>query len=244
MGFLWDGFMRALDLLAHPDGDLLSIIRVTLELALWSTLLALAIGVPVGLTLGLGRFRGRRALLTFANAGLGLPPVVVGLVVSLLVFRSGPLGGLGLLYTVRGMVLGQVLLSAPLVIALVAAAADALSDGLLAQARALGASRAQVAAFAVREARAGVVVAAIAALGSSLSEVGAVVLIGGNIELQTRTAAGAILTSVSSGRYAQGIAVGIVLLGLVLLLAAGLTLVQHGGGRTRVTGRSLALGGR
>lgn len=238
-----DGLRAALRLLLHPDADLLSILRVTLELAVWSSLAALALGVPAGFALGLGRSRGRRLLLALVNGGLGLPPVVVGLVVALLLLRDGPLGSLHLIYTVPGMVLAQVVLSLPLVVSLVAAAADGIDAGLLAQARALGASRAQLLVFAVREARVGVLVAAIAAVGSALSEVGAVVLVGGNIDLQTRTAAGAVLTSVSAGRYAEGIAVGVLLLGLVLLLAAGLTLIQHGTGAA-ARRHSLALGGR
>jgi tungstate transport system permease protein len=242
MHFLLQGLRQAFDLLAHPDADLRSIFKVTLELAMASTLIALLLGVPAGLGLGLGRFRGRRLLLAVVNTGLGLPPVVVGLVVALLLFRNGPAGSLRLLYTVRGMIVAQVVLSLPLVTSLVSAAATGVDAGLLAQARALGASGRQVAALAAREARVGVIVAAIAALGSALSEVGAVVLVGGNIDLQTRTAAGAILTSVSAGRFGEGIAIGILLLGLVFLLAAGLTVAQHGtGGGAR---RSLALGGR
>ena len=242
MGFLLDGLRDAVDLLAHPTPDLRSIVQVTLGMAVTSTAVAMLLGVPAGLSLGLGRFPGRRLLLAAVNAGLGLPPVVVGLVVALLLLRSGPLGNWNLIYTVRGMIIAQVVLGLPVVVSLVASAAGAVDPALLAQARALGASGRAVAALVAREARAGVVVAAIAAMGSALSEVGAVVLVGGNIDLQTRTAAGAILTSISAGRYAEGIAVGILLLGMVFLLAAGLTFMQVGS----ATGarRSLALGGR
>ena len=242
MSFLWDGVTGALHLIAHPDAELRSIVSVTLQLGVASTVLAMALGVPLGVLLGLGRFRGRRLLLALANGGLGLPPVVVGLVVALLLFNQGPLGGLHLIYTIRGMVLAQLVLSLPLVVALVASAVEALDAGLLAQARALGAGRVQLAAFAVRESRTGVV-AAIAALGSALSEVGAVVVVGGNINLQTRTAAGAVLNALGEGEYAQGIAVGLLLLGIVLVLAGGLTLAQYGrpGDARRA---SLAVGGR
>ena len=242
MTFLLNGLRQAVELLTHPTADLVSIIQVTLLLTVASTAIALVLGVPAGLGLGLGRFPGRRLLLAVVNAGLGLPPVVVGLVVALLLLRNGPLGSWNLLYTVRGMILAQVVLGLPVVVSLVASAAGAVEAGLLAQARALGASRTDVAVLVGREARAGVAVAAIAAMGSALSEVGAVVLVGGNIDLQTRTAAGAILTSISAGRYAEGIAVGILLLGMVFLLAAALTLVQVGGGSA--ARRSLAFGGR
>jgi tungstate transport system permease protein len=225
--FLWDGIRQAVDLLVNRDHDVLVIVGVTLRLALWSTLLSLAIGLPLGLALGLGRFRGRRPALALANAGLGLPPVVVGLVVALLLFRGAPLGGLNLLYTLNGVILAQTLLALPLVAALTAAAVQALPGGLLEQARALGASRAQVAVLALREARVGVLTATIAAMGSAFAEVGAVVLVGGNIDGETQTLASAVLVRVSAGEYGRAIALGTILLGLILLLAAGLTVAQQ-----------------
>src|SRR6185312_13054891 len=181
MNFVWDGIQQAADLLVHGDHDIFVVVGTTLRVALWSTLFALALGLPLGLLLGLGRFRGRRAGLAVANAGMGLPPVVVGLVAALLLFRGAPLGGLDLLYTLNGVILAQTLLALPLVAALTAAAVQSLPAGLLEQARAFGASRAQVAALALREARVGVLAATIAAMGSAFAEVGAVVLVGGNI---------------------------------------------------------------
>jgi tungstate transport system permease protein len=231
MDFIWDGLKQAADLLAHGDHDILVVVETTLRLALFSTLLALALGLPLGLGLGLGRFRGRRAMLALANAGMGLPPVVVGLVVALLLFRGAPLGDLNLLYTFKGMVLAQTLLALPLVAALTAAAVQVLPAGLLEQARAFGASRAQVAALALREARVGVLAATIAAMGSAFAEVGAIVLVGGNIEGETQTLASAVLVQVSAGEYGRAIALGTILLGLILILAAGLTLAQQHGRR-------------
>jgi tungstate transport system permease protein len=225
--FLWDGVKEAFELLTSGDHDLLVIVGVTLRMALWSTLLALALGLPLGLALGLGRFRGRRPALALANAGMGLPPVVIGLVVALLLFRGAPLGGLNLLYTLNGVILAQTLLALPLVVALTAAAVQALPAGLLEQARAVGASRLQVAALALREARVGVLAATIAAMGSAFAEVGAVVLVGGNIEGETQTLASAVLVRVSAGEYGRAIALGIILLGLILVLAAALTAAQQ-----------------
>ena len=227
MDFLLDGVRQAVDLIASGDRQILDIVGITLRMALWSTLLALAIGLPLGLALGLGRFRGRRVLLALANAGMGLPPVVVGLVVALLLFRGAPLGSLDLLYTLNGVILAQTLLALPLVAALTAAAVQALPTGLLEQARAFGASRAQVAALALREARVGVLAATIAALGSAFAEVGAVVLVGGNLEGDTQTLASAVLVRVSAGEYGRAIALGVILLGIILLLASGLTLAQQ-----------------
>jgi tungstate transport system permease protein len=224
--FIWNGVKGAFDLLLHPTPDFLSIVKVSLQVSLWATLLALCIGVPIGLSIALATNRRRGYMLAVANSGFGLPPVVVGLFVALLLFRRGPLGDLDLIYTVKGMILAQVILDLPVVIALTASAAMAVDAGLVAQAKALGASRWRVLGFLGREARAGIAVAAIASVGAGLSEVGAVVLVGGNIDGQTRTMAGAILTTISAGRYDQGIALGILLLGMVVFLAALLTYVQ------------------
>jgi tungstate transport system permease protein len=234
--FLWDGLRQAVDLLLNGDDQELDIVEVTLRLAFWSTLLALAAGLPLGLLLGLGGFRGRGSALALVIAGMGLPPVVVGLVVALLLFRGAPLGGLNLLYTLNGVILAQAVLAFPVVAALTAAAVQSLPDGLLDQARAFGASRTAVAALALREARVGVLAATIAAAGSAFSEVGAVILVGGNIEGQTQTLASAVLVRVSAGEYGTAIALGILLLGLVLLLAAALTAIQQRQPRT-VLGR-------
>jgi tungstate transport system permease protein len=225
--FLWDGIKQAFDLITSGDHDVFVIVGVTLRMALWSTLLALLIGLPLGLALGLGRFRGRRPVLALANAGMGLPPVVVGLVIALLLFRGAPLGGLNLLYTLNGVILAQTLLALPLVAALTAAAVQALPAGLLDQARAVGASRMQVGVLALREARVGVLAATIAAMGSAFAEVGAVVLVGGNIEGETQTLASAVLVRVSAGEYGRAIALGTILLGLILVLAAVLTVAQQ-----------------
>ena len=227
MDFIWDGIKQAADLLVHGDHDLLVVVGITLRLALFSTLLALALGLPLGIGLGLGRFRGRRAMLAVTNAGMGLPPVVVGLVVALLLFRGAPLGDLNLLYTFKGIVFAQTLLALPVVAALTAAAVQSLPAGLLEQARAFGASRTQVAGLALREARVGVLAATIAALGSAFAEVGAIVLVGGNIEGRTQTLASAVLVEVSAGEYGRAIALGTILLGLILILAAALTFAQQ-----------------
>src|SRR4051812_46197408 len=228
MGFIWDGIKQAADLIVHGDHDILVVVATTLRVALFSTLIALALGLPLGLALGLGRFRGRRAGLALANAGMGLPPVVVGLVAALLLFRGAPLGGLNMLYTLNGVIAAQTLLALPVVAALTAAAVQALPAGLPEQARAVGAARAQVAVLALREVRVGVLAATIAAMGSAFAEVGAIVLVGGNLEGETQTLASAVLVRVSAGEYGRAIALGTILLGLILVLAAGLTLApQH-----------------
>lgn len=231
MQFIWQGFAQAIQLLLSGDPELFQVIGFTLRFAFASTAIALLAGLPIALALGLGRFRGRRALLSGANAGLGLPPVVIGLLVALLLFRQGPFGELRLIYTFEGIVLGQALLALPIIAALGAVALQGVPEALLEQARALGAGRLQVAGLALREARIGVIAATIAALGSALSEVGLVVLVGGNITGETQTLASAVLAEVSAGNFSRAIALGIVLLGLILLVAAGLTIAQQRGPR-------------
>jgi tungstate transport system permease protein len=233
MDFIWHGFREGLHLIVSRDPVLVATVRITLRIAFWSTLWAMLIGVPIGVSLGVGRFRGRRIMLALANAGLGLPPVVVGLFLFLLMLQQSPLGRFHLLYTVKGVIVAQTVLALPLVIAFTAAAVQAVDPVLLDQARTLGASRAALGTLAVREARLGVVAACIAALGTTLSEVGAVVLVGGNIQGQTSTLATAVLLTISSGQYDVGIAYGTILLGIILVLAAALTVVQYAGGPSR-----------
>jgi tungstate transport system permease protein len=204
---------------------------VTLQVAAVSTGIALLVGLPIGLALGLGRFRGRGVGLTFANAGLGLPPVVVGLVLALLMFPRAPLGRFHLLFTLKGVFIAQTVLALPIIIALTASAVRSISPGLLDQARAFGANTLRVAALALREARIGILAATIAAVGSALSEVGAVVLVGGNIDGLDQTLASAALQKVDAGQFSSGLAIGIILLGLILVITAALTVLQHWSGR-------------
>jgi tungstate transport system permease protein len=151
-------------------------------------------------------------------------------VLALLMFPAAPLGGLHLLFTLKGVIVAQTILALPVVVALTAAAVRSLPGGLLSQATALGASTGQLWLLALREARIGVMAATIAAFGSALSEVGAVVLVGGNIQGSTQTLASAALEQVDAGHFAEGVAIGMILLGLILILAAALTAVQLGGG--------------
>jgi ABC-type tungstate transport system substrate-binding protein len=233
MHFIWNGIREAIHLILHPDSQLLSVVAVTFWMTFWSTTISVAIGLPIACALGLGRFRGRRLALGLTNAGLAMPPVVVGLIVVLLLFRESPLGFLGWVYTLRGVIFAQVLLSLPIVIAFSTSAILGVDPDLFRQAQALGASRLRVSALAIREARVGVIGAAIGAMGSALAEVGAVVMVGGNIQGSTETLAGGVLVDVSSGDYAHGIALGIILLGLILILTGAMTLVQHGSERRR-----------
>jgi tungstate transport system permease protein len=231
MGFLWSQLRQAVPLIYHGDAYIWSVTWVTIRLALVSTVAATVIGLPFAVALGLGRFRGRRLLQALANASLALPSVVVGVFVLLLVLPGGVLGSLRLEFTLRGVYIAQTLLALPYVIALVTAAIQGLPPGLLDQARSFGAGRMQLAVLAVREARIGVLAAVIAALGSALSEVGAVVIVGGNISGHDQTLGSAVLQQITDyANYPEAIGIGLVLLALILLLMAVATVLQQRSG--------------
>ncbi len=227
MGFLWNEFKAAVPLIFHGDPVLLSVIWFTVQVALIGTGLAALIGLPIALSIGLGHFRGRAVLQWLANVGLALPPVLAGLFLYVLFAPSAPLGALHLTWTRTSVFIAQTLLAIPYVVALAAAAIQSLPPGLLSQARALGAGRIQVAVLALREARVGVVAAVIAAMGATLAEVGAIVVVGGNIYGYDQTLASAALFDAGAARYAEAIASGIVLLGLVLILMGGAGVLQE-----------------
>jgi tungstate transport system permease protein len=199
----------------------------TLAVSGVALLLALVAGLPVGFLLGRRRFRGRGLLVALANSGMGLPPVVVGLLVALLLWRSGPLGSLRLMYTPEAMVIAQTLIALPLVIGITLAAVGALPDDFHLQVRALGLRGARAAWVLVREIRLGLLAAVIVALGGILSEVGAVMMVGGNIAGETRVLTTGILMYVQMGRYESALALAAVLLGLTFVLAGTLTAIQQ-----------------
>jgi ABC-type tungstate transport system substrate-binding protein len=227
MTFLLDGLRQAWHLLVSGDPYLWHLVWVTLKVAFIPTAIAVVIGVPIATALGIGRFRGRGFVLALANAGLGLPPVLVGIVLAVLMFPRSPLGSWHLLFTLKGVYLAQTLLALPIIVALSATAMERTGRPLLAQARALGAGRRQLAWLAISESRVGILAAVITAIGSGLSEVAAVVLVGGNIEGTDQTLASAALEQVDAGHFSNGIAIGILLLGLILLVSGALTLAQH-----------------
>ena len=227
MHLIWEELRAAVPLIVDGNPALFGIIAFTLQVAAIATAAAAVIGLPIALLVGLGRFRGRRGVQVLVNAGLALPPVVVGVILFLIFARHAPLGSLNLIFTRRAVFIAQTILALPYVVALGAAAIQGLAPGLLAQARALGAGRAQLSLLALREARIGVVAAIVAALGTSLSEVAAIALIGGNIYGYDQTLASATLYEVNGARYADAVAISIVLLVLILILMGALSLLQH-----------------
>jgi tungstate transport system permease protein len=228
--FIWRGLRQGWHLVITGNPYIRHVTWVTIEVALVSTIIALLIGLPLGLALGLGRFRGRQLGLIVANFGLVLPPVMVGLVLSLLMFPEAPLGRFQLLFTLRGVYIAQTVLALPIVVALTSSAVRSVPPGLLDQARAFDANRLQIWGLALRESRIGILTAVIATVGSALSEVGAVVLVGGNIVGDDQTLASATIQAVDAGNFAGAMAIGIILLGFILIITAALTFIQQRSG--------------
>jgi tungstate transport system permease protein len=228
VGYLWQQLRHAIPLIVDGNAYILSVTWVTIRVAVVSTAIALVIGLPIGLALGLGRFRGRRTLQILANASLGLPPVLVGVGVLLLLIRGGVFGSLRIAFTLRAVYVAQTVLALPYIVALTPAAVQGLPPGLIAQARVLGAGRAQLSWLALREAKIGVMAAVIAALGSTLSEVAAVIIVGGNIQNYDQTLASATVSQINDyGNNQYALAIGLVLLALILVLMAILTVLQQ-----------------
>jgi tungstate transport system permease protein len=208
--------------------DVLAIAARTLAVSGAALASALVLGLPAAFWLARRRFPGRRVLVSLVNAGMGLPPVVVGLVVALTLWRSGPLGFLGLMYTKTAMAIAQVLIALPLVVGISLAALMALGDEWHVQVRALGVRGWRATWLLVRETRTGLLAAVIAGLGGILSEVGAVMMVGGNLEGETRVLTTGILMYTQMGRFSDALALSAVLLGLTFVLAGALTALQQG----------------
>ncbi len=227
MDMILDGIIQAFRLLVHGDPQVLKIALLSLLVSGAATLLSLCIGIPLGSALGLVSFPGRRFIVSLVNTGMGLPPVVVGLVVSIFLWRNGPLGLLHLLYTPSAMVIAQFIIAFPIVAGFTMAATQQLDPKLRLQILSLGASRVQLVWLLLREARLPLLAAIMAGFGAVISEVGASMMVGGNIFGQTRVLTTAIVGENAKGEFAYAIALSIILLVLVFLVNFILTLVQQ-----------------
>lgn len=213
------------------DSEIFDITTLSLQVSLLATVISLLIGLPFGTWLALGSFRGRSVLLSVVNTGMALPPVVVGLVVAMTLWRSGPLGDLRLIYTPWAIVIAQTIISAPVVTGLTAAALEALDPRLSQQLLGLGASRPQMIWHLWREARLPLLAALMAGFGSVISEVGASMMVGGNIRGQTRVLTTAIVLETSKGEFANALALSVLLLVLTYLINLALTWIQQKGAK-------------
>ena len=210
------------------------IVLLTIKVSGTATLLSVIGGVPLGLWLALRDFRGKRFLSGLLNFGMGLPPVVVGLFVSLCLWRYGPFGDLGLMYSPTAMVIAQTIIAFPIVAGLSFAAIQSLNPKLRLQLVSLGASRWQAAFLMIREARLGLMAAVIAGFGRVISEVGASMMVGGNIKGETRVLTTATVMEVGKGNFDMAIAISLVLLLGAFAVVVLLTWLQHGGKRLQL----------
>jgi tungstate transport system permease protein len=222
-----DAIRAVPDLLFGSDGAVRHITARTLLVSGSATLLATACGIPLGYALARWRFRGRSLLMTSINTAMGMPPVLVGLIVWLLLVRSGPLGDFALIYTKTAMIIAQFLIALPLVISFTATSIQALPPLLPDLLTALGANPLQRMWLLSREAKLGILVAILAGFGGVISEVGASMTVGGNLQSSTRVLTTAIVTETGRGELGRALALGIILLCLAFTLNLALTLAQQ-----------------
>jgi ABC-type tungstate transport system substrate-binding protein len=211
--------------------DIFEITALSLKVSLLATSISLFIGLPLGTWLAFSKMRGRGFFLSIINTGMALPPVVVGLFVAMTLWRSGPLGSLGLIYTPIAIVIAQTIIAAPVVTGLTASALQQLDPRLRLQLLGLGASPIQLVVSLWREARLPLLAALMAGFGSVISEVGASMMVGGNIRHQTRVLTTAIVLETGKGEFPNAIALSLLLLILAYMVNLGLTLIQQRGAR-------------
>ena len=227
MDLVLEGLWKALSLLAHLDAEVLGITLLSLEVSATATLLSLVVGISAGVAVALSSFPGKRLVVSLVNTGMGLPPVVVGLFVSILLWRSGPLGALGLLYTPAAIVIAQAVIATPIVMGITLSAVQALPPALHVQILALGATRAQHLWLILKEARLPLMAAVMAGFGGVISEVGASIMVGGNVKGQTRVLTTATVMEVGRGNFEVAIALSFILLAASLGVNYLLTMVQQ-----------------
>jgi tungstate transport system permease protein len=226
MDLVWDGLREAFHILRTGDRDVWEIALRSLLISGSATAVALIIGVGLGAFLAFRHFPGKNAVVTLINTGMGLPPVVVGLVVAVVLWRSGPLGQLNLIYTPAAMIIAQAVIATPLVTGFSLAALASLPGRLRSQLYALGASRLQMLRLVIVEARLPLLAGVMAGFGGAISEVGASAMVGGNIAGDTRVLTTAILQEVSRGNLDIAMALSFILLGMIVIVTGILTTIQ------------------
>ena len=229
MDLLADGLRQAFALLTGGDREVWSILWLSLVVSGAATGIALLIGIPLGTALALARFPGRRLAVSAVNTGMGLPPVVVGLFVSLLLWRSGPFGDLEILYTPAAIVIAQAVIAAPIVTGITLAAVGSVPAAFRLQLFGLGASRVQMVWIVLRQARLPMLAAIMAGFGGVISEIGASMMVGGNIKGHTRTLTTAMVLETGKGNFDVAIALALLLLGLIFAVSWALTSIQQRG---------------
>ena len=227
MELIGQGILQAVRLLLAGDAEVWSVTWLSLRISATATLLSLALGIPLGTALALSRFPGRGFVISLVNTGMGLPPVVVGLFVTIVLWRNGALGFLELLYTPTAMILAQLVIAAPIVIGLTLAAIQQIPEKFRLQLLGLGASHAQMVWILLKEARLPMLAAVMAGFGAVISEVGASLMVGGNIKNSTRVLTTATVLETGKGNFDVAIALSLILLALMFLVNWALTWIQQ-----------------
>ena len=227
MELILEGLREAARLLLSGDSEVFAVTWLSIKISGLATLLSLGIGIGAGTVLALAEFRGKRLVVALVNTGMGLPPVVVGLFVTIFLWRNGPFGQFELLYTPAAMVIAQGIIATPIVTGISLAAIQSLPANLRLQIMALGASRPQMILLLVREARLPLLAAVMAGFGGVISEVGASIMVGGNIKGQTRVLTTATVMETGKGNFDTAIALSIILLLLTFLINFILTMIQQ-----------------
>jgi len=227
MDLIWDGLAEAISLIFSGDAYVYEVTLTSLLVSGSATLIAVAFGLSIASFLVFRAPPGRTLALGGFNAGMALPPVVVGLLVSIMLWRTGPLGQLHLLYSRTAIVIAQAVIATPVIAALSTAALMGLSPNLRLQVLALGASRWQAALLLFREARLSLLAAVMAGFGAAISEVGATIMVGGNIKGSTRTLTSAIVLEVQQGDFETAIALSLILMTVILAIVAVFTALQQ-----------------
>jgi len=227
MDLILEGILKAFHLLITFDPEVMGITLLSLQVSGTATFISLLIGISIGTIVALAEFPGRRFVVSLINTGMGLPPVVVGLFVTIFLWRNGPLGFLGILYTPAAMILAQAVIATPIVMGITLAAIQALPKNLRLQILALGATRLQMVWILIKEAKLPLLAGVMAGFGGVISEVGASIMVGGNIKGYSRVLTTATVMETSRGNFDIAIALGIILLLLAYFINLILTQIQQ-----------------
>jgi tungstate transport system permease protein len=227
MDLLLEGLQKAIEMILSGDPVILEITWRTLKVSMTAIMISTLIGLPAGMMLGLINFPGRKVILTMINIGMGLPPVVAGLWITLLLWRSGPLSDFELLYTPTAIIIAQTLVSLPIVTGLTATAFQQINEKLIMQIKALGATKLQLVGILLKESRLAILAAIIAGFGRVIAEVGAAMMVGGNISGETRILTTSIVMEVSKGNFDIALALSFILMTMAFLITFCLTYLQQ-----------------
>ncbi len=227
MDLIFEGIKKAFWLLITFDYEVMRIVLLSLKVSGTASLISLVIGISAGTAIALAKFPGKRFVVSLVNTGMGLPPVVVGLFVTIFLWRNGPLGFLGILYTPQAMIIAQAVIATPIVMGITVAAMQQLPQKLRLQILALGATRIQMVWILIKEAKLPLLAGVMAGFGGVISEVGASIMVGGNIKGYSRVLTTATVMETSRGNFDVAIALGIILLLFAYLINLILTTIQQ-----------------